>query len=430
MKRSYIRILAALMAAASFSSCSDNNENAPENPAVQDKTVGVTVKVNLPQGVEVSGAEITFTNVSSSAVTAFGPDEEIRLLPGLYDVAYRASAVLHDGVPAEVRASQRSVRITGDTAVNLEAFLYTTTDDLVISEIFFAGTLNEAGNQYTGDNYVKLYNNTDHVVYADGVALFETTFMTVQNYDYQPDIKSEAVAVDAVYVVPGSGTDHPVAPGEYLLIADNGMDHRSLNPNSFDLSHADFEWYDISYNPSYTDIDNPEVPDMEQWFSSSNTMFSLHNRGYKSYGIARIPCDRTTYLGEYAYNYTYQMILPAGVFEMHGDTYSMPNDWVIDMVNLSVDKLFTATQTDPRLDTGWTGCGTIDMDPTRYFHSVRRKFLAVADGGRIVLKDTNDSTEDFNRNVTASEIELQHSAVNMAGDKASSVTVDGVTICK
>ena len=132
-------------------------------------------------------------------------------------------------------------------------------NDLIIAEIFFAGTLRPSGNQYYGDDYVKLYNNTNHVIYADGLTLFETKFTTTEKYDYTPNIMNEAVTVHALYTIPGSGTEHPVQPGEYMLLADTGIDHRQANSNSFDLSHADFEWYDLSTSPSSMDIDSPTV---------------------------------------------------------------------------------------------------------------------------------------------------------------------------
>ena len=123
-----------------------------------------------------------------------------------------------------------------------------------------------SGKQYNGDQYVKIYNNTDHVLYADGVSLMESKFITVTKYDYTPDIMKEAMTVQAIYTIPGNGTDHPVQPGESLIICDTGMDHRVANPNSFDLSRADFEWYDESSVPAHMDIDSPTVPNLDKYY--------------------------------------------------------------------------------------------------------------------------------------------------------------------
>ena len=53
--------------------------------------------------------------------------------------------------------------------------------------------------------------------------------------------------------------------------------------------------------------------------------------------------------------------------------------------------------------------------------------LYLNDSGNPVLKDTNNSTEDFNADCIASEIELQGTAINASGDLCTIKTYDGVT---
>ncbi len=52
--------------------------------------------------------------------------------------------------------------------------------------------------------------------------------------------------------------------------------------------------------------------------------------------------------------------------------------------------------------------------------------LYLTDDGRRVLKDTNNSTDDFNAACVPSIIEEQHTSVNASGDKATTITYDGV----
>ena len=68
----------------------------------------------------------------------------------------------------------------------------------------------------------------------------------------------------------------------------------------------------------------------------------------------------------------------------------------------------------------------MDHDKTRYFHSVRRKMLYLKNG-RPVLKDTNNSTEDFNPHCIPSEIENQGTAIDVNGTPCTQRTWDGVT---
>ncbi len=389
----------------------------------------LTINLQMPEGIDaasVSDASFKVRNVTNGEESTFTDASGIELRPGLYDLSYTASYVLPNGAKSMLRGAKTSVEVTGATTdISLPVYANIENDDFVIAEIFFTGTLQSTGTQYAGDKYVKLYNNTDHVLYADGITLFESSFMTVSKQEYTPDIMNSDVAVQAVYTVPGSGHDHPVMPGEYFILCDNGMDHRSLCDNSFDLSHADFEWYDESNNPRFPDTDTP-VPNLDKWYCYTNTTFSLHNRGFRAFGIARMQVAKEDFLANYTYDYNYTMVLPTGSYPMSGSTYRIPNTWVIDVVNCSVESEYQWNVTSPALDMGWTYCGHVDQDKSRYFKAVRRKVLYLREDGTPVLQDTNNSTADFNAEVTPSEIEMQHSAMDVNGTKCNTLTYDGV----
>jgi hypothetical protein len=392
----------------------------------------VEVALNLPAEVQegtIISEQFDFKNISNGRTYTFTSRDAIDLVIGLYDVDYTAEVQLANGAVSHTQAHAYSVQVTQSSgcSVTLDAYNNIEADDLILAEVFFAGTLQPSGNQYIGDDYVKLYNNTDHVIYADGLTFFESKFSTTDKYDYTPDIMSEAMTVQALYTIPGSGTDHPVQPGCYLLLADTGIDHRVSNPNSFDLSGADFEWYDVSSNPNALDIDGPTVPNLDKWYCYTQTYFMLHNRGFKAYGLARIPVDRATYLADYYYSYNYEMITAAGTFPMSQSAYRLPNEWIVDVVNCSVESEYAWTVCAPQLDCGWTYCGHIDRDKTRYFRSVRRKMLYLNADGNPVLKDTNNSAADFNAECIPSEIELQGTAVDFNGTLCTTRTYDGVT---
>jgi len=392
--------------------------------------VNVSMSVQMPADARINtitDAVCTFTNRATGTATQAAPDVAVALVPGLYDVSYQATATLASGATATLRALSESMAITADTSLSLSAFCISATDDLIISEVFFTGTLRPGGAQYTGDGYIKLYNNTDHTVYADGLTLFETKFLTTEKRNYSPDIMAEAVSVQALYTIPGTGSDHPLAPGEEMLLCDVGIDHRTSNPNSFSLEHADFEWYDLSTTPSSIDIDSPDVPDLDKWYCYTKSVWVLHNRGFKAWGIARIPVSRDTYLLDYKYSYDYEVVSAAGTFPMSGEAYRLPNEWIVDLVTCSVASDYAWQLSSVALDSGWTSCGTTGADKTRYFHAVRRKLAGFSPTGQPLLQDTNNSTVDFNACVIPSEIELQHSAVDASGTPCSSLTYDGVT---
>ena len=403
-------------------------------------TTSLPVHLNITMPADLDGAEtgelsdevFEIKNVTTGRVTTYTSRNDINLPPGLYDVSYNAVVSVTDAngnvAVKNIMAFAQSVEIstTGST-INLNTYLYVPTDDFIISEVFFTGTLRPTGNQYYGDDYVKIYNNTDHVLYADGLTFLESKFTTTQKYNYRPNVMSSAFTVQAIYTIPGSGTDYPVQPGEELIICDTGIDHRVANENSFDLSHANFEWYDVSTSPTNLDIDSPTVPNLDKWYCYTLSFFLLHNRGFKAWALARIPIDKEEYLAQYMYRYNYEIVVEAGTYPMSQQAYKIPNEWIVDAVNCSVEAEYAWNVVHSSLDRGYAYCGTMDHDKTRYFHSVRRKMLYLKDG-HPVLKDTNNSSEDFNSHVIASEIERQGTAIDYLGTRCTQSTWDGVVL--
>lgn len=428
--RNIILFLMALPLVA-LSSCSD--EDSSSVPHTQSKFT-----VTLPEGIsdlKIEDQSLQLTNLSTGKTVKYQSLNDVDLMEGLYDCVYSAE-VSYTAKNAEgeettnkgrLSGKAENVEITGkEKNIGIDTYFSADNDDFIFEEIFFSGTLRSSGSQYYGDSYIKIYNNTDHVLYADGVAFCESKFKSTLYFDYSPDIRKDTMTIWSIYVIPGSGKDHPVMPGHSLLICDTGIDHRNANPNSFDLSNADFEWYDVSTQPSHMDIDSPTVPNLDKWYCYTLSFYVLHNRGFTSFALARVPIGKEEYLKKYKYTYYYTMYLPAGTFPMQQDAYKLPNSWIIDGVNCSVEAKRLWNILPPSIDAGWTHVGTIDHDKTRYFRSIRRKMMYLNADGTMHLQDTNNSTEDFNTECIPSIIEMQHSAIDAQGTKATKETYDGV----
>jgi len=222
MKHKFLLYLFA--AILTLTACDDSLQGSLSTGNV---TVNIAVPTEVSQGSIISES-FTFKNVTSGRTYTFNSRHDIELIIGLYDVDYEAQVELENGAISQMQAHAYSVQVeqSKTNTLSLEAYNNIANDDLIIAEVFFSGTLQRSGNQYLGDDYVKLYNNTDHFIYADGITFFETKFSTTDKYEYTPNIMSEAMTVQALYTIPGNGTEHPVQPGEYLLLADTGIDHR------------------------------------------------------------------------------------------------------------------------------------------------------------------------------------------------------------
>lgn len=320
---------------------------------------------------------------------------------GFYDVD-ASLTMLADSTELLFRSYIKSLSLT--EARSLEAPLASAMarEDFVLAEIFTPGTQTPEGKTYTGDRYFVIYNNSGMTLYADGLVLLESKLKNTLKYTLEPDFRSESFAADAIYRIPGDGTQYPVPSGGSLLIVDNAMNHRAANRNSFDLSDADFEWYDQSTSATVTDLDNPNVPNLDKIFCYSLTIWIPNNQGNTSFALARFPDSLSTedYLAQYKFRYNYTNVTSAGTFKMSADTYLVPNEWIIDAVNLCPRSAYQWTAVATELDGGYTYVGELGSDKTRFGKSVRRKILYTK-GTRHILQDTNNSTYDFRPAQTA-----------------------------
>lgn len=396
-----------------FISCSKENSIPSSNVSVNIKPAGMEFST-------ISNAFITLKNLTTSEEKVVEKQGEITngnlnldVIDGTYNIKIEADIeYTQDGknVKSKVRGNKENVEIVGGSVnLDLKDILYIYQEDspsgLVIAEIFFTGTKTPEGKQYNGDKYFKIYNNSSEVLYADGMAIAETELMTVNGYkNYKEkttgkDDRNVRTPIQALYRIPGNGTEHPIKPGEFLLIVDNGINHKVANSYSFDLSNADFEWYDESTNPNFLDIDS-DVPNLDKIYCYTKTIWVTHNRGFCSYLLVNMGIEEKAHKADflqknvYEYSYTYEWT--GGSFEQNSSCYYVNNKDIVDAVNLSIESMFVSINIDNSLDQGWTYCGKVDRDESRYGKCVRRKTL----GGK-TLKDTNDSSVDFLAEQTA-----------------------------
>lgn len=389
------------------SSCNEYKEDGTETRTVSHR-LSLNMPLNIKDATLTEGTAV-LTNIRTREqynIESFTPSDkgfiaDISLPEGNYNIAVKGTISYQlnkQSIEAKVKANRENVAIgeveqktTTDIALNV----YSAQEGFVISEIFFTGTTTPDGFMYTDDQYIKIGNNSDTTMYADGIAFIESFFTSDDKHDYQPNIMDEAMTIVAIYVVPGTGRDVPVRPGEELLIALTAIDHRPINPNSFDLSKADFEIYDKCSHPE-GDQDNPKVPNLVNWYANFEGTFVMHTRGVKSYALARPMVDMKTYMTKFRYKFGYIFRQGDFVVPMDEREYFMPNAWIIDAVNLAVPTVHEWNLVSPTLDKGFTYCGHVDFDETRYNKSVIRK----KDGRKWI--DTNNSTEDFRPNAVPS----------------------------
>ncbi len=400
-------IMLMLTAAMCLTSCSSDDPI----PVIPTATVTLEIPANLENTV-LTNAVATLTNVQTkqaytvegSFFVKDGNDYKImleNLEAGTYNIAVNGHLDFTlNGVAGQKDfevSSENVVLSTTATSMKMTVSTFTAQGGFVISEIFFTGTSTSEGKSYSGDQYIIITNNSDVTLYADSIAVLESAFLTTTKEDYTPDIMSTHFSVQACYMIPGTGRSVPVEPGESLTLANNAIDHTIEQPNSINLTGADFEFFDETSNPNFTDPDG-EAPNLDKWYCYTATIYQFHSRGFNSMAIAKMQTSKEDWLENYVYDATYMFVFGDFSKEMtKKGIYKVPNEWILDGVNLSVESVREWNVLDASIDAGWTYCGKVDRDETRFNKSVIRKQDA---NGKYI--DTNNSTNDFTPEAPAS----------------------------
>ncbi|MBR3452985.1 MAG: DUF4876 domain-containing protein [Muribaculaceae bacterium] len=393
-------ILMMLTTVLCLTSCSSDDPI----PVIPNAVVTLEIPSNLENTV-LSGATATLTNVQTQQVTTVdgtlftkeGNDYKVmlnNLEAGTYNVTINGLLEFTmNGVAGQKDFEVKSENVVlneTNTSMKMTVSTFTAQGGFVISEIFYTGTTTSEGRSYSGDQYIIITNNSDVTLYADSISVLESAFLTTTKEDYTPDIMSTHFSVQACYMIPGTGKSVPVEPGKSLKLAVNAIDHTAEQAGSINLSDADFEFFDETSNPNFTDPDG-QAPNLDKWYCYTATIYQFHSRGFNSMAIAKMKTSKEDWLQNYVYDATYLFTFGDFSREMtKSGIYKVPNEWILDGVNLSVESVREWNVLDASIDAGWTYCGKVDRDETRFNKSVIRKQDA---NGKYI--DTNNSTNDF-----------------------------------
>lgn len=381
-----------------MTSCDDN----------EDPVFAVTVENVLPDGVPadalIKSGSITYKELNTGNVEVFTlpATEAINLPAGIYDidgtmvVSYTSEGPSVERTLRTVMSQQVINEVA--TTLSLKWFFYNPNNTLVFGEIYFTGSLNAAGTNGLYDTYFTIYNNTDEVQYADGIAIVESKFTNVSTDEIltAANQREANFTAQTVYVIPGSGKDVAIQPGESIKIVDQAIDWNEQVPGALNHTDADFEWYDEVTIGSVRDTDNPVVPNLDKWFSYSATIWLPSNQCNRSYALVRFPEGMTAekFLTEQTGDYKY--VNAATGKELSGTKcYLIKYDWILDGVNLSPVENWVQGALSVTVDAGYAAISQAKLDKKRFGKKFVRKVSGVSPQGNNLLMDTNDSTNDF-----------------------------------
>lgn len=354
------------------------------------------VAVVMPVGTEATekhGIDIEAFNVMTGRTLTSTTDVQGHAYFQLEEGWYRLEINTQRDVTAQVQGAESTqsytqtifLRATVDRVivseesleVDMPLVIATKSNGFVIKELYYAGSTTPANGRYFQDQFIEIYNNSDSVLYADGLTVVEGAHISSRANAQFTEFPN-CFVVGALYTIPGSGKEHPVMPGESILIASMAINHQQVNPHSpVDLSRADFEWFDAG-----NDVDVPEVPNLIRNFCYSNTIWVMHVRGVKAYAIFRL----TGSYADFHLQHAIQVPTASGSSVVR---IRIPNALILDAVELGAAGAIGSKALSPSLDLSYTYCLA-----TYNGRSVRRKVSHWVNG-RAVLVDTNNSAFDF-----------------------------------
>lgn len=399
MKNKFLLLsLLAVTLSTTIVSCSKDDDDFGSQVTQQKGVLTITFagdNISNFKTLEIEALEVNTGAIIKTTLSNL-PATSLELPYGSYKFTINGVAVTNDKEEVQVGATVNVDINKGLTTLAVPLLIKQFNQDFIIEEAFYTGVKTTDGKNYNSSRYFKITNNTEKVLYADNLIIGQSEFLTQVNNNVTPYHPNEAFPVKGVLVLKGSGTQYPVQPGDFIVVADNAINHNAITSTAFDLSKADFEF--PSTNPTLGQVDNPSVPNGEVIYSQMNyNMFFLNSSGVESYVLARFPQGETPESFLQKYKYDYQYVNSAGNITKKS-TYEIPNTWIVDGMNNSAPDRFLQILTSTSIDSGWTFVGAFWNDAARIGKSVRRKVLGKMSNGKNLYKDTNNSTVDFTAN--------------------------------
>lgn len=259
--------------------------------------------------------------------------------------------------------------------------------DIIVSKIYFAGSKDENNRPYDAGKYVELYNQSDKDVDVSGLYIGLVEAESTQAYtldNLHEAFADSVVLVKQIFRIPAD-TAYMVAPGGTVLLVNSAIDHTPNCGQEADLTNADFEAKDVSSRPVQN---NPATPALELIYTMYSSISIMNLVGSGPCGIIIFRTDEDVS--------TWPLTYPYGKTSGNLQWMLVPKRYIIDGVDVLRNKATGVDVTSKRLyddiDAGYTYINAVSG---RNGEIVYRKTSKKAPDGRLILSDTNNSSNDF-----------------------------------
>lgn len=374
-----------------------NNTNGQSYTANTDAT-GSAVFSSVVPGNYVVQASQSFTATQYQTLTG---------LPSADNVTFNASS------NATIQANQ---------TINL-TLVPGKIGNLVFKQLYYAGSNTSTGASFR-DEFVEIYNNSNETIYLDSLyfgstwsnnkttASGGTTFDWSQSIGMPTNIGNPSTAfiyARYLFMIPGKGKDHPLEPGKSIVIAQTALNHTQPYTDNagnvqgitngaltVDLSKADFETYIVEYKRSQAanpatftpyrwDLDNPAVTNVNVVSVVSGNDWVMDAPGREDFFMFKTNEKVADWK-------SYPDPTVTSVTSTTNLYLQIPVKYVIDAVEILAP--VAASRVPKRLPVSLDGAGNFAAGGQYSSQALIRK-TAKTINGRIILQDTNNSSNDF-----------------------------------
>lgn len=389
----------------------------------EDSALGLS-KANIPVKITnlVSGQDYT-ANTNADGVAVFA-----NIAPGNYTISAsnNLTAEQYQIVTGIAVGSNVAFNATETQAVNVNSNVKLQLQsgrvgDLVFKQIYYAGSNTSTGAVFR-DQFVEIYNNSNQTIYLDSLYVGNTEARTTSiatggvPIDWRVvkegmptnigDVNKDYLYFRHLFMIPGTGKQHPLEPGKSFVIAQTALNHTQpytmnngvvqgiTNPAlTVDLASADYETYLVDYkrlkysgtttfSPYRWDVDNPSIPNVTVVNALGSNDWAMDTRGTEDFIIFKAPGKDI-------------ISLPIYSPTLSGTNPSIQVPITVSIIDAV--ELVTPLETNrapKRLPVSLDAAGTFVTGGQYSSQSLIRKTVKTVEGRRI-LQDTNNSANDF-----------------------------------
>ncbi len=383
------KVLIVIIALTALLSCTRE-----EPIQIKEMLIEFNLPSNFSAGTKYSNKKVVFTSQYNTytfttdangvlTIPAIIPDEYTinttwEMTGAQYKQFISNNEMVEDKAKVLLRATLTNYPLfeSKNISVDLEKLIMRS---LLISKIYYSGTKDNSNRNYRTDSFVEIFNNSDEVVYLDGkyLALTESVSPAAYLAKDNPDF----LYTRQICRFPGKGNDYSLAPGKSIVIAArSARDHTTSASNSVDLSNADFEVKDLD------GTGNPEVKALPVISTSSPISFlNLLSSGSNALFIFETEEDILQWPEVFAPGKT------------SGERFrKVPVTTVLDGVESLSNNATTGPDINLKRFQAIIDAGFVYINATSGYtnESLERKVSGM-EGERVILKDSNNSIDDF-----------------------------------